>query len=150
MSVRKQNRQPQPLIPLASGGRWVDNVRRVTDTQEEDPLDGSERRRNTRVPVDFPIALSENSEVTVTVTRDGDSLRGRARDLCKEAVLVEAEHSFPLGTELHVVLELNGSSRPLELSGKVVRMGPRKSGVMAIAFSDISAESQAAIDAMLG
>ena len=134
---------------MASGARWADNGRRVIDTPQDLPP-GAERRTSLRVPVDFPVTLSESSKVSTTVTSDGESFRGRARDLCKEAVLVEADRSFPRGTELNVVLEANGTSAPLELSGKVVRMGPRKSDVMAIAFSDISPENQAAIEALLG
>ncbi len=121
----------------------------MTDTQQDQPT-GAERRTSIRVPVNFPVALSESAHVTVTATNGGESLRGRARDLCREAVLVEADDSFPLGTRLNLVLEANGSNRPLELSGEVVRMGPRKTGVMAIAFADIAPENQAAIDALVG
>ncbi len=121
----------------------------MTDPKTQDLPPGAERRTSPRVDVDFPIAVSESVTVSVTATGGGESVRGRARDLCKDAVLVEADDSFPRGTELNVVLESNGSGRALELSGKVVRMGPRKTGVMAIAFTDVSPENQAAIDTLL-
>ena len=120
----------------------------MTDTPQDLPPEG-ERRASVRVSVDFPVGLSKIAQVTVTAA-SGESLRGRARDLCKDAVLVEADRSFPLGTELNIAFEASGSGPPLELEGKVVRMGPRKPGVMAIAFSNITPESQAAIDALIG
>ena len=120
----------------------------MTDTPQDLPPEG-ERRASVRVSVDFPVGLSKIVKVTVTAA-SGESLRGRARDLCSEAVLVEADRSFPLGTELNVAFEANDSGPPLELEGTVVRMGPRKAGIMAIAFTNVTPENQTAIDALLG
>ena len=99
---------------------------------------GQERRKHTRYPVDVPARLTVGSE----------SLMARMRDVCRDAVLVEANRWFPLQTDVKVAVELPGTGGPLEITGKVVRLAPGEQGAhcMAVLFGDLPQAASDRID----
>jgi hypothetical protein len=99
---------------------------------------GEERRRSPRAAVDAPARLMIGAE----------KIEARVRDICRDAVLVETERSFPLQTEVAVETELPKVSGTIRAKGRVIRHSKGQDGAhaMAILFDEISAESTLRID----
>lgn len=99
---------------------------------------GEERRRCPRVAADAEARLTIGEE----------TIAARVRDICRDAVLVETERSFPLQTEVTIETELPKVSGTIRASGRVIRQAKGQEGAqaMAILFDDISAEATFRID----
>lgn len=99
---------------------------------------GEERRKCPRVAVDAEAHLTIGAE----------TIDARVRDICRDAVLVETERSFPLQTEVTVETELPRVSGKIRASGRVIRHAKieERAQAMAILFDDISAEATLRID----
>ncbi len=97
-----------------------------------------ERRKSPRFVAEVPARLTLGHDVVI----------GRLRDVCRDAVLVEADRAFPLETELKVAMELPGTGGPLLVTGRVIRLAEGEEGAqaMAILFSDVSPSASARID----
>lgn len=96
-----------------------------------------ERRRNPRYAVDAPARLIV----------EGVPLDGRVKDICRDAVLVEAERIWPLGTPVSVTLTLSSQGVPLEVRGSVIRISEEQEHPgMAILFTDLTPELATRID----
>jgi uncharacterized protein (TIGR02266 family) len=98
-----------------------------------------ERRKQPRYPVQMP----------VTVTSGPDTLTVLVRDISREAVFVNTEDAFPIGTEVTVTFGLPGKDGPLKVEGRVVRVaaiGSEGGPGMAIRFSELSPAAQVRLD----
>ena len=97
-----------------------------------------ERRKSPRVVVDVPARL----------TIGGETIEARVRDICRDAVLVEAARSFPLETEVTVETELPRISGKIRGTGRVIRHAAGNDGAeaMAILFDDLGTETTLRID----
>jgi hypothetical protein len=97
-----------------------------------------ERRRSQRVVVDVPARLIVGEE----------TLEARVRDICRDAVLVEAAKSYPLETEVRFETELPRVTGTIQASGRVIRLAPgaNDSHGMAILFDDLPAETAMRVD----
>ena len=75
----------------------------------------------------------------------------RLRDICREAVLLDADTWFPLGKDVHVTLELPAPHAPILAAGQVVRLTPGEEGMhgMAVLFTDITAADVLRIDVIV-
>lgn len=82
-----------------------------------------ERRRSPRVVVDVP----------ARITADGVTVDGHIRDICRDAALLLADRSWPLGTRLSVETELPRVSGRVSFSGPVVRLGAHEDGRSGVA-----------------
>jgi hypothetical protein len=100
-----------------------------------------ERRRSRRLAVDVPVALHVAGQVR----------KALLKDICHDAALVELDRWEVLGTEVTLEMELPGSSGPLLVSGRVIRLAPGEQAGhgMAILFSAPSPEVEAGIDAFI-
>ncbi len=101
-------------------------------------MSAEERRKHPRVRLDAHARL-----------KVGDRLvEASVRDICRDAVLVEANHWFPLGTELQVRIDLPAPHPPIQSAGRVLRLSPGEQGShdMALLFEGISAADQLRID----
>ena len=87
-----------------------------------------ERRKNPRAAADFAARLTVGQE----------TIEGRVRDICRDAVLVQAARSYPLQTPVRLEMELPGQPAGIRASGKVVRLAANERGPhgMAILFDD--------------
>jgi hypothetical protein len=99
---------------------------------------GEERRKSPRVAFDAAARLTIGDE----------RIDGRVRDICRDAVLVETERTFPLQTEVTVETELPKVTGAIRASGRVIRHARGHDGAqaMAILFDEISAEATLRID----
>ena len=97
-----------------------------------------ERRRQRRFAVDVPARIEAGQDRQVA----------RVRDICRDAVLVEADRWYPLKTRVGVSLELPGTQGELQLSGEIIRLAPGDQGShgMAVLFSDLSQAASDRID----
>jgi len=97
-----------------------------------------ERRRNPRFAVEVPVRL----------TAGGEAFPGRLKDLCRDAVLVEAAHVLPLDARVAVAMALPGTGGPLEVNGKVIRLdkGDGADHRMAILFTSVTPAAETRID----
>jgi hypothetical protein len=100
-------------------------------------VNAEERRRNRRFVLDLP--------VTIIVAKW--ARMARLKDVCRDAALVEADRWEPLRTEVGLRMLLPGTSGPLQVSGRVIRLTPGEQGThgMAILFSGTSPEAEALI-----
>lgn len=100
-----------------------------------------ERRRHPRFVVDLPARIAAGER----------ELRGRVRDVCRDAALVEGDTWFPLQTRVGLALELPGAEGPLRVTGRVIRLAPGDQGshAMAVLFDDLPEPAAARIDAFL-
>ncbi len=101
-------------------------------------MSAAERRRHPRARLDAPARL-----------KVGDRLvEASVRDICRDAVLVEANVWFPLGTELQVRVDLPPPHPPIQSAGRVLRLSPGEQGShdMALLFEGLSAADQLRID----
>ena len=101
-------------------------------------MSAEERRKHPRVRLDAPARL-----------KVGDRLvEASVRDICRDAVLVEANHWFPLGTELQVRIDLPAPHPPIQSAGRVLRLSPGEQGShdMALLFEGLSPADQLRID----
>ncbi len=99
---------------------------------------GEERRKSPRVPVDAEARLTIGEE----------KIAARVCDICRDAVLVECERSFPLQTEVVLETELPRVKGAIRATGRVIRYakGQDAKAAMAILFDEISAEATLRID----
>ena len=97
-----------------------------------------ERRKHRRFVVDVPARIEAGQDHQVA----------RVRDICRDAVLVEADRWYPLKTRVSVSLELPGTEGELQLSGAIIRLAPGDQGShgMAVLFSDLSQSASDRID----
>lgn len=97
-----------------------------------------ERRKHPRFAVDAPARLTVAGETQV----------GRVRDICKDAVLVEANRWYPLGTQAALEADLPGLDGPIRVEGTIIRLAPGQEGThgMAILFGDVPPVSEMRID----
>ena len=70
-------------------------------------MSGAERRRHPRARLDAPVRLKVGERL----------VEASVRDICRDAVLVEANHWFPLGTELQVRIDFDTAARTLPATG---------------------------------
>lgn len=79
-------------------------------------------------------------------------VEARLRDICREAVLLDADTWFPLGKDVHVTLELPAPHAPILAAGQVVRLTPGEEGMhgMAVLFTDITAADALRIEVIVG
>lgn len=80
-----------------------------------------DRRRSPRYPVDLA------AELTV----EGSAITGRLRDLCKDAGLVEAGMTWPVGTAVALGVKLDDA--PMSLQGTIIRVGTGEEDAQAMA-----------------
>lgn len=73
---------------------------------------GSERRRRSRVPLEFPLTISCNNTY----------VRGVLHDVSLKGLSCAMEHDLAPGTECLVVLELDSGLR-IRIEGVVIRSG---------------------------
>lgn len=101
-------------------------------------MNHDERRRHPRVRLDAAARLKVGERL----------LDARVRDICRDAVLVEANHWFPLGTELQVRVQLPAPHPAIQAAGRVLRLAPGEEGGhgMAVLFTEISPGDQLRID----
>jgi hypothetical protein len=92
-----------------------------------------ERRRNPRVAVDVP----------ARITIEGQTTEGRVRDICRDAALLFADRSCPLGTSVSVEADLPRVAGSVSFSGSVVRLADGEDGHhgMAILFDGLSPQA---------
>jgi uncharacterized protein (TIGR02266 family) len=83
-----------------------------------DDRSGIPSRRNARV----------NHEVLVGVTSGTDTFSGWGTNLSVGGVFVNANHAHPVGTRVHVLLQLPGHSE-CKLNGRVAWVNPNGPGV---------------------
>jgi hypothetical protein len=97
-----------------------------------------ERRKSPRFSVDVPVRLSSG----------GASFPGRLKDLCRDAVLVETHHPLPLESQVAVAMALPGTSGPLEVGGRVIRVAPGDGDAqrVAILFTSVTPAAETRID----
>jgi PilZ domain len=98
-----------------------------------------ERRKSPRYEVDLPVRLDFA----------GASFGGRARDLCRDAVLVEADVALSLDTAVSVTFQLHRSEGPLQVAGRVVRAVAAADGhlpAMAVLFTELTPSAVTSID----
>jgi len=95
----------------------------------------SERRKHRRFAVDVPARIEMGPETQLA----------RVRDICRDAVLVEADRWYPLNTRVAVSMELPGTDGELIVTGEIIRLAPGDQGShgMAVLFRDLN---QAAAD----
>lgn len=100
-----------------------------------------DRRRSPRLAVDVPVVIHVA----------GQTRKALLKDICRDAALVELDRWEVLGTEVALEMELPGSSGPLRVSGRVIRLAPGEQAGhgMAILFSALSPEVEAGIDAFI-
>jgi hypothetical protein len=98
----------------------------------------AERRKSRRARVD----------VSARLWMETEGFLGTVRDICRDAVLVEANRWYPVGTTLSVEAELPGAEGTLHAAGRVVRLAPGEEGMhgMAILFDDLPEKTVALID----
>ncbi len=101
-------------------------------------MSAEDRRRHPRVRLDAPARLKV----------EGRLVEASVRDICRDAVLVEANVWFPLGTALQVRIDLPAPHPPIQSAGRVLRLTPGEQGShgMALLFEDISKGDQLRID----
>jgi hypothetical protein len=96
-----------------------------------------ERRKNPRFSVSVPIRLTSGPE----------TFNGTLKDLCRDAALVESPQAAPIGTEIVLALALPGTGGPLQVRGRVVRLGQGEDGYdLAVLFTELSPAAEARID----
>ena len=97
-----------------------------------------DRRKHPRVRLDAAARLKVGERL----------LEARVRDICRDAVLLEANHWFPLGTELQVRVELPAPHSAIQACGRVLRLSPGEQGShdLAVLFTEISPGDQLRID----
>lgn len=100
-----------------------------------------ERRRSPRVLADVPARISAGDEL----------IEGRVHDICRDAVLVYAERSWPVGTIVSVETELPRVKGTLRLRGPVVRLADAEGEGpgMAILFDGLDVQARMRIDLFL-
>lgn len=101
-------------------------------------MNDTERRKHPRVDVDIPVDVAAGDE---TVT-------GRMHDISVDAVLVEGDRSWPVGTNVELSFTLPGPRAVLGLHGTVIREtdGDGQARLMAVLFSDLPPAAATAID----
>jgi hypothetical protein len=94
---------------------------------------GEERRKSPRVVVDVP----------ARVTVEGETIEGRIRDICRDAALVLAARTWPLGTRVAVMTTLPRVVGPVSFSGPVVRLAEPVDGLcgMAVLFESVDPQT---------
>lgn len=99
---------------------------------------GEERRKSPRVAVDAKARLTIGEE----------KIEARVRDICRDAVLIETERSFPIQTEVTFETELPKVAGTIRASGRVIRHAKGQDGTqaMAILFDQIAPEATLRID----
>jgi hypothetical protein len=105
-------------------------------------LAGEERRRNPRYPVDAPARVIAGHEI----------VEGRLRDVCRDAAFVEAPRTFPLQTDVTLDIALPDVEGPVQLRGKIIRLGISDFGGgtgMAVLFSDLTPQVVLLIDVFI-
>jgi Tfp pilus assembly protein PilZ len=97
-----------------------------------------ERRKNQRFAVEVPVRL----------TVAGSSFPGHLKDVCRDAVLVETHRTFPIDTEVAVVMALPGTGGPLQVDGRVIRVAPGEGDAqrLAILFTSVTPAAETRID----
>ena len=100
---------------------------------------GAERRKNPRVVV---------TDVGARVTVGSETFDGKVQDICRDAVLVDIDRSFPLQTEVTIECELPGVKGLIRASGHVIRLAPYEDGrhSVAVLFEDLPREHHLRID----
>lgn len=100
-----------------------------------------ERRKHPRFKVRVEARLALGAE----------RFRGRLRDICRDAVLVEVDRTVHVGSEVGVELDLPGAGGPLQAVGRVVREadGGDGSRVVAILLGGLTPTSETRIDFFL-
>lgn len=100
----------------------------------------ADRRRHPRLEIDAPVRVLSGFE----------AIEGRLRDLSIDATLIEAEKTWPMGTDVTLELTLPDDDVALQLSGQVIRLasdGPQPG--MAVLFSDLTPDAATRIDLFL-
>jgi len=97
-----------------------------------------ERRKSPRFPVEVPVRLTAN----------GASFPGHLKDVCRDAVLVETHRALPVDAEVSVAMALPGTGGPLEVGGRVVRVGHGEGDAhrVAILFTNVTPAAETRID----
>lgn len=103
---------------------------------------GKERRKSARFEVWLPVHLAVGSE----------SLEGHVHDISIESAFVEAERTWPVGTELEITMQLPDVAVSMGLVGRVVRIGTRGGTAqgMALRFTHVSPGAKAWLRRLLG
>lgn len=102
-------------------------------------MSSEDRRKSKRYEADIPTRLLVAGE-TVSV---------RLKDVCRDAILVEAPQTWPLGTPVGVALGLPDGHSPVEVHGKVIRLAApvdRGGHGVAVLFTEVSPELAARLD----
>ena len=82
------------------------------------------------------------------LTAGGSAFPGHLKDLCRDAVLVEAHQDLPVGSHVAVAMALPGTGGPLEVGGKVIRVarGDGDAHRLAILFTTVTPAAETRID----
>ena len=90
-------------------------------------MNDRDRRRSPRYPVDLPAELAV----------EGSSITGRQRDLCKDAGLVEAGMTWPVGTVVNMAVTLDRAN--VTFPGTIIRVAPGEEDnqAMAVLFDSL-------------
>jgi len=88
------------------------------------------------------------AEVPVRLTTGGNAFPGHLKDLCRDAVLVETHQPLPIDTQVAVAMALPGTGGPLEVGGRVIRVGPGEGDAhrVAILFTSVTPAAETRID----
>jgi hypothetical protein len=98
-----------------------------------------EKRKSKRYEADVPTQLRVAGLVVPV----------RLKDVCRDAVLVEASQTWPLGTAVGVILGLPDGQAPVEVHGTVIRLAPAGEGEnagVAVLFTELSPELATRLD----
>jgi hypothetical protein len=79
----------------------------------------------------------------------GQLVAVRLKDVCRDAVLVEAPHAWSLGTPVGVILGLPDGHAPVEVTGTVIRVvlpTSEESAGVAVLFTQLSPELATRLD----
>ncbi len=97
-----------------------------------------DRRKQPRYVVDVP----------VRILAAGKPSTGHLRDICRDAAWVESDRALAMGAQLALVMELPGTGGPIEVLGRVIRLGAGEKAPngMAILFDELPPAAATRID----
>jgi hypothetical protein len=88
------------------------------------------------------------TDVPVRIVDASSEHPGRLRDICRDAALVEAPMSWPIGAELSLKMALPGINDLVEVKGRVIRVAAADTGDhgFAVLFTDVTPVAGMRID----
>jgi hypothetical protein len=105
-------------------------------------MTSAERRKSPRYAVRVPVRMEA----------EGASAEGHLHDICRDAIFVESDRTWPADTELGLSMDLPGTDGTVEARGRVVRVTTGEPGAqgMAVIFTETTPTAVGRIDLFLG